>query len=482
MLPELIFASSDKKENRQVSKLLKEKKIRKIAPRIYTSNFGDSQDSIIRRHIFAILSNLYPNSILSHRSAFEFAPTKKGNIYVTYTYSKKINYPGVTINFIKGPPPTDMDGKFFGELYASSTERKFLENLQHSRLNEGEKKNLDRDELEKKLFDIYVSKDMKGLNDVRDKARKISKILDMEKEFKNLDRIIGAIFTTKRSKLTSPLAIASSFGEPYDGKRLELFNELFISLKKLNTPDRPDLNKSQESYKNFAFFEAYFSNYIEGTKFTLDEAIKIIDTHIPLPARNEDSHDVIGTYDIVSRRDLMSITPKSDKELIELLKQRHLTILINRPDKNPGVFKTINNQAGDTLFVDYKLVKGTLKKGFELYTALDEPFSKAAFMMFMIAEVHPFDDGNGRIARIMMNAELTKKGQSKILIPNVYRIDYLVNLKNLTKQSNTKGYIEMLDRIHRFSLTINSDDRDQMKQQLENANAFKTGEEHVLKF
>ena len=26
--------------------------------------------------------------------------------------------------------------------------------------------------------------------------------------------------------------------------------------------------------------------------------------------------------------------------------------------------------------------------------------------MFLISEVHPFDDGNGRIARVMMNAEL----------------------------------------------------------------------------
>ena len=27
-------------------------------------------------------------------------------------------------------------------------------------------------------------------------------------------------------------------------------------------------------------------------------------------------------------------------------------------------------------------------------------------MMFLVSEVHPFVDGNGRIARIMMNAEL----------------------------------------------------------------------------
>ena len=30
------------------------------------------------------------------------------------------------------------------------------------------------------------------------------------------------------------------------------------------------------------------------------------------------------------------------------------------------------------------------------------------FMMFMISEIHPFLDGNGRLARVMMNAELVK--------------------------------------------------------------------------
>ena len=40
-------------------------------------------------------------------------------------------------------------------------------------------------------------------------------------------------------------------------------------------------------------------------------------------------------------------------------------------------------------------------------------------MMFLVAEVHPFADGNGRIARVMMNAELLSGGQTRIFIPSV---------------------------------------------------------------
>jgi len=53
-----------------------------------------------------------------------------------------------------------------------------------------------------------------------------------------------------------------------------------------------------------------------------------------------------------------------------------------------------------------ELVEGTLAKGFEIYRSLTAPLHRAIFMMFLISEVHPFADGNGRAARIMMNAEL----------------------------------------------------------------------------
>jgi fido (protein-threonine AMPylation protein) len=39
----------------------------------------------------------------------------------------------------------------------------------------------------------------------------------------------------------------------------------------------------------------------------------------------------------------------------------------------------------------------------------DGPFRRAAFQMFLISEVHPFRDGNGRMGRIFMNAELVAR-------------------------------------------------------------------------
>lgn len=92
----------------------------------------------------------------------------------------------------------------------------------------------------------------------------------MQNEFIKLNKLISALLTTSPSKiLISPLAIARVFGSPYDPSRLELFEKLFQHLKQLEFKEYPDANTDKNLFKNFAFFEAFFSNYIEGTIFEL---------------------------------------------------------------------------------------------------------------------------------------------------------------------------------------------------------------------
>ena len=239
--------------------------------------------------------------------------------------------------------------------------------------------------------------------------------------------------------------------------------------------------------------EIVTKSYQEGAKavkwscdgspeFTIEDARKIIETNMPLPARNEDSHDMLGTFAIVSNRKEMSVVPNTADELIDLLQARHRMLLSARPEKHPGLFKMQNNRAGNSYFVDYELVKGTLKKGFDFYMALRSPFAKAVYMLFMVSEIHPFDDGNGRVSRIMMNAELTHANECKILIPTVFRTDYLDALRKLTRQSDPSALIRALSRVQKFSSQLQTDDFETLKLQLERANAFSDSEEDILKF
>ena len=479
---EIVFGSSDKAESRRISTLLKEGQIRKIAPRLYTSNFADEPAEIIKRNWFHILSGLYPEALLSHRSALEFVPTPKGHIFLTYTYTEKVQLPGLTIHFLEGPPKIDGDSTFFGNLHASQEARAFLENFQETRWKAAEPKTLTILQIEERLEAIIRARGENGLNALRDKSKEISSMLAMENEFKKLNQLTSDLLATGKSKnLTSHAAIARSLGEPLDPDRIKLFESLYGELAGKIFPQHIDQNTSVKSYKTFAFFEGYFSNYIEGTEFTIEEAKEIITTETPLSARDEDSHDILGTYRIVSDKKEMSICPSNANEFLDLMRRRHAILLQSRISKKPGEFKDKNNRAGNTEFVDKDLVAGTLKKGFEWYSLLKEPFAKAVYMMFLVSEVHPFNDGNGRIARVMMNAELSAKGLSKIIIPTVYREDYMGALRKLTRQRIADPYVRMLLRAYEFSSTLHGESIDEMEKHLIEYDAFKEPKEGKLK-
>lgn len=481
-IQEIIFASSEKSESRRITHLLKEKSIRKIASRIYTSNLEEDPALIIKRNWYLILAHLYSNAILSHRSALEFKPTSTGHIFLTYSYPANVQLPGLKVHLLKGFERIEGDNPFFENLYASQEARAFLENLQETRKGGEESKSLPVSEIEERLETIIRARGEQGLNTLRDKAREISTALLMQKEFKKLNLLISDLLVTGKSKnLTSPVAVARSMGEPFDPDRIKLFESLYEELAGKVFPEYK-VPPSMNGYKTFAFFEGYFSNYIEGTEFTVSEAKEIIVTETPMPTRNEDSHDILGTYRIVSDKNEMAICPSKASEFLDLMRSRHAVLLSARISKKPGEFKDRNNRAGTTEFVDWSLVNGTLKKGFDWYTLLKDPFAKAVYMMFLVSEVHPFLDGNGRIARVMMNVELSSRGLSKIIIPTVYREDYTGALRKLTRQRIADPYIRMMKRAYEFSSTLNQESINEMEQYLETCDAFKEPKEGKLTF
>ncbi|MEX2468003.1 MAG: Fic family protein [Gemmatimonadota bacterium] len=115
---------------------------------------------------------------------------------------------------------------------------------------------------------------------------------------------------------------------------------------------------------------------------------------------------------------------------------------------------------------------GTLRRGFEIFRSLSDPFARATFMMFLVSEVHPFIDGNGRVARIMTNAELIAGGQHRIVIPTVYREDYLLALRSLTRQGRTDPLLRMLDRAQEWVSRIDFGDLRSALRVIRDTNAF----------
>ena len=277
VLHEVMFAGTDKKSSDAISKLLKQGKIRRIAPKIYTTNFEANGEDIVRRNIFSILGRLYPGAILSHRTAFECMPTSSGDIFLTYKYSRKISLPGVTVHLLEGPQVDANDRPFIDGLYMSHQTRAFLENMQMSKNIGGADKCLGQQQIEEKLEKMARVNGETALNALRDEAKETAERLGFPKEFAKLSQLISAILTTHTSSiLRSPLTIARAMGEPYDAERMDLFQNAFAYLTNYEFAYRENIQWEDHAFRNFAFFESYFSNYIEGTEFTIEDARTII--------------------------------------------------------------------------------------------------------------------------------------------------------------------------------------------------------------
>lgn len=471
-LPEVFVSNA--KIAYQVSKDLKKGLLRKLGSMVYTTNLKEPKELLVKRYVWFIVKELFPDAVIVDRTALEHRPAADGSVFIVSKKKRAVFLPGLSIHPRKGHGPLEEDRPFIENLYLSCPARAYLENLSKRRTKKGAApRTLSRKELEEKLEMFLQGAGVEGLQNLRDEAKRIAPLLGLENEFVILNGLIGTLLGTHSLPLSSKVAIARSQGLPYDPKRIDLFQQFYESLVNTSTPVR----KINNSGTSLPFFEAYFSNFIEGTEFKVSEAVEIIfEGKIPVN-RPQDAHDILGTYQIVSDLKEMKKCPKDEDELIAILKNRHTLIMQGRPEVHPGKFKTVQNQAGMTLFVAPDLVEGTLRKGFEWLRGLSTPFQRAVFMMFLIGEVHPFVDGNGRCARIMMNAELVAADQSRIIIPTVFRDNYISALRALSHDGRSDPLIRALDFAQNYTSLINWSDFEKAYSMLKSTHAFEDSRE-----
>ena len=466
---------SDHTAARRTRRLAAAGQLRKLFAGIYTSNLHSSPEAIVQRHWRAIAGHLLPNGVISHRSAFDGKP-HEGRLIVTRGRTRRnIVLPGLTIHVVPGAGPyaaLHIGDTRYGQLYLASDPRRHLENLTRGR--GWSDRVLPQEEVEASLDRILMSGGEHRLNQLRDHARTVADALGYQTQYKRLDGLVGALLGTQQAKrLTAKQALARAAGRPYDPQRLELFDALFATLNRNALADIPDPAPTGDARENFAFFEAYFSNYIEGTTFTIDEAESIVFQGQIVENRNEDSHDVLGTFNAAVNSPWRDQPPSTAGDFLDQLRGLNALVMQRRADKKPGEWKDKLNQAGNTIFVAPELVPGTLSEGFVRIQGLAHPLARAMMTMFVVAEVHPFLDGNGRTARLAMNCVLTAGGLCRVIIPTVYREDYLLPLKALSHNQNGDPLVSSLARIQRWSAAFNyAESRPSLRSAFARCNAF----------
>lgn len=240
-LPGIVFGSDDKERSSEISCLVKAGRLRRLLPRAYTSLIDLPDEVVVKKHLWQLIAVLFPDSLLSHRTAVEFRPSPNGSVYLTARNRRVYRWPGVTLRFTNGPTALADDNPVFTGLYVSSLKRAPLENLGNYRQSDGESRALSQAAVEEKLVGILNSGGEESLNDFRDRARQIADAFGWVTAFTRLNELISALLTTQRvDRLASRLAIVVATGCPYDANRVALFAKLFNELNQTPIVNRPE--------------------------------------------------------------------------------------------------------------------------------------------------------------------------------------------------------------------------------------------------
>jgi fido (protein-threonine AMPylation protein) len=441
-----------------ISRAVAAGRVRKLGSRLYTTNLTENPAAVVRRHLWEIAAGFFRGSVVADRTALDHGPAPDGSVFLVATRGGNIVLPGVTLRPRRGLGPQPGDFKLRDNLYCMSTPRALLENMRPTRARRGAARTLKRTEIEAWLERFLRNSGRERLNALRDQIKELAPRLKLRAAANELDEMIGMLLGTRQSRLKSPTARARARGVSFDPRRVELFQNLHDALRQFPPEPERAWRPTGQAAVNQAFFEAYFSNFIEGTEFAVDEARAIVFDGVIPRGRPADAHDVLGTFRLVSDSREMKRLPTSADTFLELLRHRHRSIMQGRPESKPGEFKERPNQAGSVIFVAPEDVHGTLIEGFRIYHRLSEPLQRAIFMMFLVSEIHPFDDGNGRVARVMMNAELAAAGQVRILIPIIYRSNYIQALRALSTNAWPEPVIKTLAFAQRYVATVPWDD------------------------
>lgn len=160
------------------------------------------------------------------------------------------------------------------------------------------------------------------------------------------------------------------------------------------------------------------SNSIEGINATLPEAVAIIDDEKPEAVEQETYKALVGY-----RTALTYILQTHDDPYFELnaqvVKSLHFMMLSHDLSKAPGQYRSgsifvINEPSGRTVYEgpDAALVPGLVN---ELVASLADargvdPMVCAAMAHLNLTMIHPFRDGNGRMARALQTLVMTRTG------------------------------------------------------------------------
>jgi len=211
-------------------------------------------------------------------------------------------------------------------------------------------------------------------------------------------------------------------------QRVDKLKSIIDSRRPLTAEETRQLNNY------FKIGATYSSNALEGNSLTLSETKVLLEDGITVGGKPvRDIYEATGHADAF---DFMLTSAKAEPlEITEdLIRGLHRLFYQRQDAVNAGQYRDIRVIITGTEYVPPapERVPGLMR---EFITALSENSAKlhpvifAAYAHRRLVDIHPFADGNGRAARLLMNLILVNKGYFVVSIPPVRRQEYIDALR-----------------------------------------------------
>lgn len=201
----------------------------------------------------------------------------------------------------------------------------------------------------------------------------------------------------------------------------------------------------------------YNSNAIEGTKLSLKETELVIEQGLTIKGIPIKDHlEAINHKEAILFLEELVKTKKFKIDTL-LIRQIHQLVL-NKIDKdNAGKYRSVQVKiTGAGYNLPYPAQIPTEMKLFESWLSnkknQTDIIDYASLAHFKLVSTHPFIDGNGRTARLLMNLILINRGYPPVIILKTERAKYYETLR-LANKKEVKPFVDFIGRCTERSLT-----------------------------
>lgn len=231
-------------------------------------------------------------------------------------------------------------------------------------------------------------------------------------------------------------------------------HQLDIKKKQLDSykPLQNELIKNLEEW--FRIELTYTSNAIEGNTLTRQETAMVVEEGLTVQGKSLTEHqeaiNLAEAFDYVQTL----VNKKRQNLIVRDILNIHSIILNKIDDLNKGKYRNVSVRLkGSETILPNALKVPELMEEFTKWLQSDNPDHPVKIAIdahFKLVSIHPFVDGNGRTARLLMNLLLMQAGFPSGIIRKEDRSMYINSLeKGQTKNDLTDYYTIMTEAVNR---------------------------------